>query len=193
MTMNELTQYLKENYNKSIFDRMEKDGEVWTLHLYGNRVVSGQVKTNKKYDIIFQPETGKEEEIPKHDIKFLCLKDYEEVLKKRIRTDKKIREKKLEPIINPKKRYHIKNKTLFPLMKDKTLLFFTTLEGDVCGGIIGGFTRYEILLLGKKGIPMTLLRHAVYDARDKRKKCYLKKAVEARFKTSRPGKKSSSI
>ena len=106
-------------------------------------------------------------------------------MEKKIRTDKNIKEKQLEPIVSPGKRNHVKNKTLFPLMREKTLLFFTTLEGDVLGGIVGGFTRYEIQILGKREIPVTLLRHAIYDLRDKRKKCYLKKAVEVRSKASR--------
>ena len=176
--MDELKTYLEENYNKSVFDQMEKDQEPWILYPHGNRILSGRVKTNKKYDIIFQPETGKEEEIPKTDIKYLCLKKDENALK--IRIDKKVKEKKLEPIRSPGERNHIKNKTLFPLMKERALLFFTTLEGDILGGIVGGFTRYEIQILGKKGTPVTLLRHAVYDLRDKRKRCYLKRSVEAR-------------
>ncbi len=186
--MNELNAYLKENYHKSIFDQMEKEKETYVLHLHGNKVISGEVKTNKKYDVIFKSESGKEEELQKHNIKFLYLKKDEQVVKKVIKVDKNVKEKKLGPIINPRKRNHIKNKTLFPLMQERVLLFFTTLEGDIIGGIIGGFTRYEIQILGKKGIPITLLRHAVFDLRDKRKRCYLKRAVEARKKTSRSRK-----
>ena len=68
------------------------------------------------------------------------------------------------------------------------LVFFTTLEGDILGGMVGGFTRYEIQILGKKGVPVTLLRHAIYDLRDKRKRCYLKRAVEARKENLRSKK-----
>ena len=81
----------------------------------------------------------------------------------------------------------------YPLMNKKTLLFFSTLEGEVFGGIIGGFTRYEITILGKKGVPVTLLRHAVYDVRDMRKKCYLKRAVETRKKSPRRSSQPAKI
>jgi len=181
--MNDLNKYLEENYQKSVFDQMERDRETWILYLHGNRVISGTVKTNKRYDIIFQSENGVEEEIPKHNIKFLCLKKDASEVSKGLKVDDEVKKKKLDPIVNPENRNHIKNKTLFPLLEERALLFFTTLEGDVLGGIVGGFARYEIQVLGKKRIPVTLLRHAVYDARDKRKKSYLKKVVEARKKT----------
>lgn len=181
--MHELNRYLEENYEKSVFDRMEREQETWTLYLHGSRVVSGRVKTNKKYDILFETGDGGEEEIPKHNVKFLCLgKDAREVSNV-LKVDEKVRKRKFEPILRKENRNYIKNKTLFPLMNERTLLFFTTLEGDILGGLVGGFTRYEIQVLGKKGIPVTLLRHAVYDVRDKKKKSYLKKVVEARQKT----------
>ena len=143
--------------------------------------------------MIFKPEAGEEEEIPKLHVKFLYPKKYEEELKKLIKRDPRFKENKSTPIRTPSKRNHIKNKTLYPLMTGKTLLFFATLEGEVLGGIIGGFTRYEVTILGKKGIPVTLLRHAVYDLRDMRKKCYLKRAVEARKKPPRRSSKPAKI
>ena len=191
--MNDLTQYLEENYDKSIFDQMEKEGDARIFHLHGQRVISGQIKENKKYDLIFQPETGEEEEIPKLHVKFVYHKKYEEELKKLIKRDPRFKENKSTPIRTPSKRNHIKNKTLYPLMNKKTLLFFSTLEGEVFGGIIGGFTRYEITILGKKGVPVTLLRHAVYDVRDMRKKCYLKRAVETRKKSPRRSSQPAKI
>jgi len=178
--MNDLNKYLEEHYQKSVFDQIEKDRETWIFHLHGNRVISGTVKSNKRYDIIFQFENGVEEEIPKHDIKFLCLKEDASEVSKGLKTDEKVKKRKLEPIVNLEDRNHIKNKSLLPLMQERALLFFTTLEGDVFSGIVGGFNRYEIQILGKKGIPLVLLRHAVYDIRDKRKKSYLKKVVEER-------------
>ena len=181
--MNDLNKYLEEHYQKSVFDQIEKNRETWVFHLHGNRVISGTVKTNKRYDIIFEFGNGVEKEIPKHNIKFLSLEEDASEVSKGLKADEKVKKEKLDPIVDLEKRHHIKNKTLFPLMQERVLLFFTTLEGDVLSGIVGGFTRYEIQVLGKKGIPVTLLRHAVYDVRDKRKKSYLKKVVEERKKT----------
>ena len=80
----------------------------------------------------------------------------------------------MEAILAPGKRYHVKNKTLFPLMKEKKVVFMTLLEGEIVRGIIAGFSRYEITVNLKGGIPVTVLRHSIYDLRDKKGRCFLK-------------------
>jgi hypothetical protein len=84
----------------------------------------------------------------------------------------------LEPIISPKKRYHIKNKSIFPLMKERAVLFFTLIEGEIIKGIVAGFSRYEITVNLKGGIPVTILRHGIYDLRNKKGRCFLKSFQE---------------
>ena len=95
-------------------------------------------------------------------------------VEKLLKTDKKVAECGLLPIANPGERHHIKNKTLFPLMKENVVVFVTLLEGEVVRGLIGGFSRYEIIVKLKGGIPVTVLRHAVHYIRDKQGRCYLK-------------------
>lgn len=184
--IDDLPSYLAEHYQLSVFDDMEKGGESWVFHLHQNRCVTGRLKTNKQYEVVFVHEDGKEEEIPKLSIKFLYLKTHEASVKKAIKFDRKVQVRALQPILTLGKRHHIKNKTLFPLLTGKTLLFFTTLEGEIIGGVVGGFTKYEITVLGKRAVPVTLLRHAVFDVRDQRNKCYLKRAVEAKQRPPSP-------
>ena len=76
--------------------------------------------------------------------------------------------------------FRSKNKTLFPLLKEREVLFFTLLEGEVIKGILGGFTRYDITVHLKGGTPVYLLRHSVYDLRDKKGRCFLKSFQESR-------------
>ena len=57
-------------------------------------------------------------------------------------------------------------------------LFFTLLGGNVLRGIITGFSRYEINLSMKGGIPVVIMRHAVFDVKDKKDRSFLKKEVE---------------
>lgn len=180
--IDDLTSYLAEHYQLSVFDDMEKSGETWVLHLHQNRCVTGRLKTNKQYEVLFTHEDGKEEEILKLSIKFLYLKIHDAAVQKAIKFDRKVQSRALQPILTLGKRHHIKNKTLFPLMIGRNLLFFTMLEGEIIGGVVGGFTKYEITVLGKRAVPVTLLRHAIYDVRDQRNKCYLKRAVESRKK-----------
>lgn len=173
-----LKNYMDENYERSIFDELQKNGEVWVFHLHGHQTIAGSVKINNKYDLVLKTDTQDRVPLTKHNIKFLYpLEDHEEQ-KRRIKIDKKVRKEELGPILNPRQRNHIKNKTLFPLMLDKTVLQFTTLEGDIIAGIVGDFSRWEITILGRGGLSVVFLRHAVQDIRDKGDKCYLKSAIE---------------
>ena len=85
-----------------------------------------------------------------------------------------------EPIVSPSRRRFVKNKSLFPLMKEKEVVLITLLEGEMIRGIIEGFTRYDITINVKGGRPVTVLRHCLYDMRDKRGRCYLKSVQEER-------------
>jgi hypothetical protein len=64
------------------------------------------------------------------------------------------------------------------LIKEKEVVFFTFLEGEIMRGIISGFSRYDITLNLKGGLPVTLLRHSVYDLRNKKGRCLLKSFQE---------------
>ena len=63
-------------------------------------------------------------------------------------------------------------------MNERQVLFFTLLEGEIIRGIAADFSRYDITVHLKGGIPVILLRHSVYDLRDKAGRCYLKSAVQ---------------
>jgi sRNA-binding regulator protein Hfq len=63
-------------------------------------------------------------------------------------------------------------------MKDREVVIFTLLEGEVIKGIITAFSRYEITVHLKGGVLVTILRHSVYDLRNKRQRCFLKSFQE---------------
>ena len=63
-------------------------------------------------------------------------------------------------------------------MKEREVLFFTLLGGEKLKGIVGSFSRYEIVLNMKGGAPVTILRHGVHDVRNKKKRCFLKSTQE---------------
>jgi hypothetical protein len=52
-------------------------------------------------------------------------------------------------------------------MKDKQVLFFTLLEGEIIRGIIADFSQYDITINLKGGLPVVILRHSIDDARIK--------------------------
>ena len=173
-----LKKYMDEKYDQSIFDELQNSGELWVVYLHGNQTVTGSVKINNKYDVVVTTDAQERLPVTKHNIKFLHSLEHVEEISKKLKVDKKIKKEGLGPILNPRKRNHIKNKTLFPLMEERTVLEFTTLEGEIISGIVGDFSRYEITILVRGGVPIVLLRHSVHDVRDKRNKSYLKETVE---------------
>ncbi|HKI48129.1 MAG TPA: hypothetical protein VKA69_02310, partial [Desulfobacteria bacterium] len=118
--------------------------------------------------------------LSKTDVKILYPIEISDKVRSLIKEDPKVSKLSLEPIIAPALRHHIKNKSLFPLIKERQVVFFTLLEGEIIKGLITGFSRYEITCSLKGGLPVTILRHAVYDLRDKKGRSFLKSYQEKR-------------
>jgi hypothetical protein len=170
-----LQEYLDEHYGHSVFDQVLNSKKPWEFHVHGHRVIGATVLENLRYDVKLQTEGGQEEEVlPKVQVKCLYTVELADSIRGFIKTDDKVKALGLEPIFSPHKRYFVKNKSLFPLMKEKEVVFFTLLEGEIIRGIITGFTRYDITVNLKGGKPVTILRHSVYDLRNKKGRCFLK-------------------
>ncbi len=173
-----LTEYLEAHQRNSIFVR-EAGGETsWCLFLHGDQRRKGKILRDETYEFELVTEEGVTEKIHKVKVKMLCgAADEEEVLG-RLKVNEALKEAPEGPHFGPRYRHHIKNKTLYPLMNRREVLFFTTLEGEVLRGIVTGFSRFEINLNMKGGVAVVLLRHAVFDVRDKKGRSYTKEAVE---------------
>ena len=166
--------YLDAMYERSVFDQALASHTPWTLHLHGQRMVQASIVANHTYDLtVAMADTG-QEELPKIQVKCLYPVELAAAVRPLIKVDKNVVGRGLAPIPEPGKWYFVKNKTLFPLMKDKQVVFFTLLEGEVIRGIVADFSRYDITVNLKGGTPVTILRHSVYDARDKTGRCLLK-------------------
>lgn len=175
-----LQEYLDKSYNISIFDQAVDSREPWEMHLHGSSIISAKVVKNLRYDIRIIAEVADEELLPKINVKLLYPAGLSESVGPLLNIDKKVRELAIEPIASPGKRYHIKNKSLFPLMKERRLVLFTLFEGEIIRGLIADFSRYEITVNLKGGIPITILRHSIYDLRDKKGRCFMKSFQETR-------------
>jgi hypothetical protein len=173
-----LQEYLDEAYNISIFDQALASEQPWELHIHNHRTIKARIIENLGYDVKVSVNGAADEVLPKTDIKLIYPEDLAGSVTPLIKTDNKVRDMGLEPIISPKKRYHIKNKSIFPLMKERAVLFFTLIEGEIIKGIVAGFSRYEITVNLKGGIPVTILRHGIYDLRNKKGRCFLKSFQE---------------
>ncbi len=160
-----LQEYLDKVYNISIFDQALTSNQPWQMHIHSHRIIKVKILENLKYDLSVNIDETGDEILPKTHVKLLYPEDLAGSVTPLLKTDKKVRDLALEPIPSPRNRYHIKNKSLFPLMEEKTVLFFTLLEGEIIKGIVAGFSRYEITVNMKGRIPVTILRHSIYDLR----------------------------
>ena len=176
--LNGLDEYLDRKYHLSIFDQAHSSQEPWELHLHGHQIITARILKNAKYEVHAENSGRVDSILPKTEIKLLYPADLGEAVRPLIEIDNKVTDLKLEPIPTPKKRYHIKNKSLFPLMHEKRVVFFTLLEGEIIRGIVTGFSRYEITANLKGGIPVTIMRHSIYDLIDKKRRCFLKSFQE---------------
>jgi hypothetical protein len=174
-----LNEYLEEQYARTVFDTASRSGQPWELQLHGHKVVTATIVRSLKYDLEILSSDTSDKILPKVNVKFLYPAAAGEQVRALIKTDKAVKALHLEPIASPRERYHIKNKSLYPLMQERKVVFFALLEGEIIKGIVGGFSRYEISVNLKGGLPITVLRHAVYDLRDKRGRCFLKEFQEA--------------
>lgn len=177
-----LNDYLKAHQRDSVFAREAGRDTSWCLFLHGDQRKKGKIKSDETYEIDFLTRGDEVERIHKVNVKLLCDASREEEVCKRMRSEASLKTSPQGPHFGPRYRHHIKNKTLYPLMNRKEVLFFTTLEGEVLRGVVTGFSRFEISLHMKGGVPVVILRHAVFDVRDKKGQSFLKAAVEKRGK-----------
>ena len=182
-----LDKYLEENYNLSVFGRALNSQESWDIYLHNHLIVTTKIVENRRYEIEIEGNNTVDRIQHKTNVKFLYPASLADTVRPLIKMDKKVKDMGLEPLISPRNRYHIKNKSLFPLMHERKALFFISLEGEIIKGIIADFSRYDITVQLKGGIPVTILRHAVYDLRDKKGRIFLKSFQE----THRDWEKSS--
>jgi hypothetical protein len=173
-----LQDYLKESYEKSIFEQAKDSGQPWEFHIHGGRIIRGKILENPTYDLKMDIEGNGEQVLPKVEVKLVYPVNLSESVGPLIKTDEGVRALGLGPILAPRMRNFVKNKSIYPLMKDKEVVFFTLLEGEIIRGLITGFSRYEITMSLKNGNPVTILRHSIYDLRNKKGRCFLKKFQE---------------
>lgn len=182
-----LRDYLDASYDDSVFDTIASSKKNWSFHLHEQTVITGKMLENQQYDIRIRWDE-KETWVRKIEVKLAYPHHMaEHILPLIKKKDKKVAKKKLAPVIEVKNRHFIKNKTLYPLMMEKAVVYFTLLEGEIIRGIITGFSRFDITMGLKGGVPLTFFRHSIFDARNKKGRCLLK----ATQQVSRDWKKSA--
>jgi sRNA-binding regulator protein Hfq len=169
-------EYMQEQKPKSVFADLAANGTMAVLHLCSTCDRVGTVVANDVYGLTFRPvseedATAPEQEIAKHEI----LLVYSPQDRPSVRKQLKGTAAAAEPLKRSGVRNHIKNKTLFPLMKERVVVSITLLDGVTLRGLVAGFNRYEIQMHIKDGTPVTILRHGVLTAQTKAGRSLLKR------------------
>ena len=173
-----LREYLDEAYGNSIFSQALDSREEMLFFLHADRQVRAGVLADTTYDLKLTLDGGGEEILPKLQVKFLCSAARAAAVTPLMKTDAQVKNLGLEPCVAAAPRNHVKNKSLYVLMREKQVVFFTLLEGEIMRGIIAGFSRYDIDLHLKGGVPVTILRHSLHDLRNKKGRSFLKRFQE---------------
>lgn len=170
-----LEKYLKEHGGDSFFEKECGSGAAWCLFLHDKKKLTCTIVRNEKFECDVADPQGAEQRIHKVRVKFACPAAFVEEVERQLKLDEAVAARKEGPHFLPKYRHPIEDRVLFDLMNRREVLFFTMLEGEVLRGIILGFSRYEIRLGMKGNVPVVILRHGVYDLRDKRGRNYRQK------------------
>lgn len=173
-----LKEYLDSAHHRSVFDEALASQKPWELHLHGHRILRTVICENSTYDVKVNTEGIGEETFPKLQIKLLYPAELSGAVRGLVKIEKKVQALGLQPILAPKERHIVKNKTLYPLMKEKQVVFFTLLEGEVVRGVVADFSQYDIVVHLKGGLPAVILRHSIFDCRNKQGRCLLKSFQE---------------
>ena len=103
------------------------------------------------------------QELPKTDIKY-CYKAKDATdIQSIIYYNEEIKEQNLKPIIQRKKRYSIKTRTIVQARRARHTIEVTMLEGEVFRGLVDWVSRYEIKMILENESKIVVFRHAICD------------------------------
>jgi sRNA-binding regulator protein Hfq len=158
--------YTIQHAATSIFDYAVKSGQLWCLHSHPGQLVVAKVIANGTYEVSVVDEAGQTRQVHKVPLKFLYPQAMQARVAKLVTTHAAIQARGLEPRYKTRDRVHLMNKTLYVAILDKTPLTVTTYEGEVLTGVLASYSRFEMVMLLDKGLPVAVLRHAVQLATD---------------------------
>ena len=174
-----LESYLKIHGRDSLFEREAgKESGGWCFFMHGRQERTGWILRSETYECDLVTEEGSTEKIHKVRVKFACPASVREEVKRQMGLNEAVQKKGEGPHFLPRYRHAVPDRTLHELRENREVLFFTLLEGEILRGLVTGFSTYEISLSMKGQVPVVLLRHALFDVRDKRGMSYLKKTPE---------------
>lgn len=134
------------------------------LQLHGGDTAKGVVGEVAAYTFTIG-EGDDAREIHKLEAKYAYDASAWKLVKKAVKTDKRIATEGRRPEVRPQDRYSCSDKRLFGYLDRSVEVVATLLDGDVLRGTVSWFGRYEFGLMVKGGAEITVFRHALRDLR----------------------------
>ena len=160
-------QYRAEHGRRSVFEEAEQDGQRRTFAVLGRANRHVHVEQVHRYELDVVEEEGAEpERLHKLQVKLVYRPEDRKAVRKALGRDKAYKNVVAEPTWRIQDRYHCHDKQLFPWLEAKTRVQLLTVEGDRVQGVIAWYSRYEITLELRGDGRVTVLRHALVDARE---------------------------
>ena len=184
-------EYLTAGYDQSVFQRALAAQDLWEFRLHSHRVERLRVTTNLTHDL--QVDTGGRNSRRPAETARQAHVSRSASRRSSVPTSSLTPVSgrcSSSPFCHPRTRRHVKNKSLFVLMKDREVAFFTLLEGEIVRGIVSDFSRYDITVHIKGGLPVVL--SAAQHLRSTRQKRALLPQDPSRTPTA-IGKRASTI
>lgn len=99
-----LNRYLTERYHHSVFDQALESKEPWGLHLHNHLIITARIVKNQKYDLEIEDTGDFGRILPKINVKLLYPVSSSDVVIPMIKTDQRIKDLSLKPILPPGKK-----------------------------------------------------------------------------------------
>ena len=159
-----LAQHLEEHGSRSVLDEAAADGELRLFGLHGHRQVRARVAGLERFHVVLAKD-GQEVREHKLQAKYVVAAGDAKKLNRVLKWDA-AQKAVTEPIKRPQDRYALSDRRLFSMLDREMTVAVTLLEGEVLRGVPVWMSRYELGLVLKGKLQVTVLRHAIADLRE---------------------------
>lgn len=155
-----LKKYTAENRARSFLAEAESAGTRLSFLLHGQTRRSGVVSDVKVYSFTLTPKKGAAESIHKLRVRAAWDAKKNAAVMSVLKRDP-AHAHITDPIVKPQDRFHCADRRLFLHMEAGDVLAVRLLEGDVVVGTVSWIGRWEFGIKTKKGVVVTVFRHAM--------------------------------
>jgi len=142
------------------------DSGVHAFALVGGSLLKGEPQDVGSYSVMLLEEGAEEPvEVHKLQFKYCYAPSAWKAVRKAIKKSKKKATEPVVPAKRPQDRYSCSDKRVFSLMDAGGEVVLDLLEGEQIRGRIDWFSRYEIGLLLKGDVELSVFRHALQNLR----------------------------